>query len=118
MMRDSYMQPHLHPGEEKIEHIHLMRGRLAVLYFNDDGRVREVTMLSENGRRHVAVPAFTWHTYVMLCDTAITYETMMGEYAPRTWKEMASWAPAESAAESAGYLERLKSHAESEAPRT
>ena len=111
MMHDSYMQPHLHPGDEKIEHIHLIRGKIAVLFFDDRGAVRTITTLQENGLRHVAVPAFTWHTYVMLTDSAITYETMMGEYAPKTWKEFAEWAPAESTAESLACLGSLKSHA-------
>ena len=111
MLQDSYMQPHLHPGEEKIEHIHLIHGTVAVIFFDDVGAVGTITMLDEKGRKHVAVPAFTWHTYVILTDSAITYETMMGEYEPKTWKEFAQWAPAESTEESADYLGSLKRHA-------
>ena len=39
MMEDSYMQPHLHPGEEKIEKIYIIEGRLAVFFFDDAGAV-------------------------------------------------------------------------------
>ena len=108
MLSDSYMQPHLHPGDEKIEHIYLIRGRIAVLFFDDEGRKTRSTLLEEKGVTHVAVPAFTWHTYVILSESAITYETMMGEYAPKTWKEFAQWAPVEGVAESAAYLETLR----------
>ncbi|MDQ3068388.1 MAG: WbuC family cupin fold metalloprotein [Acidobacteriota bacterium] len=108
MMRDSYMQPHLHPGDQKIEHIYLMEGRLAVLFFNDEGALTGITTLERGGVDAIAVPAFTWHTYVMLSDTAITYETMMGQYEPSSWKEMAQWAPEENAPGSAAYLCELK----------
>ena len=112
-MHDTYMQPHLHPGPEKIEEIHVVKGKIAVLYFNDKGEVTEVHMLEKGKKEMVRVPAFTWHTYVMLTDSTVSYETMMGKYDPKTWKEFANWAPLESSSESAGYLEKLKQIAKS-----
>ena len=106
--RDSYMQPHLHPGDEKIEKIHLVRGELAVLFFDDQGGVIESVHLSLGGVELVSVPAFAWHTYVMLTDYVVTYETMMGVYHPETWKKFANWAPKEDAIESADYLKSLR----------
>jgi cupin fold WbuC family metalloprotein len=111
IMADSYMQPHLHPGDEKIEKIYLLQGSLAVLFFDDTGAVQRVTVLEHGQTECVEVPAFTWHTYVMLSESAITYETMMGQYEPKTWKEFAQWAPAENLPQSAGYLALLKSQA-------
>ena len=108
MRGGTYMQPHHHPAEEKVEKIYLVRGRLAVIYFEDDGTPSQVTVLSEAGTDRIEVPAFTWHTYVMLSDEVVTYETMMGRYEPSSWKEFAQWAPAEDAPESAAYLRRLK----------
>ena len=113
MMQDSYMQPHLHPGEEKIEHIYLIQGRTAVLFFDDQGAVQSVVVLEKGLVEHVEVPAFTWHTYVMLSNYVITYETMMGEYEPKTWKELAEWAPTENSGESLPYLNALKAEAAS-----
>ena len=107
IMRDSYMQPHHHPGPEKIEKIYVLEGRMAVLFFDDAGAVTKVTHL-EGPSGFIAVPAFTWHTYVMLTDHVISYETMMGRYEPASWKEMAQWAPVENVSESAPYLESLK----------
>ena len=106
--RDSYMQPHLHPGEEKIEEIYIVEGKVATIFFDDQGAVRDVVLLEKGGVECVRVPAFAWHTYVMLTDGAITYETMMGVYDPRTWKEFASWAPTEVSPESSTYLESLR----------
>lgn len=113
MLPDSYMQPHLHPGDEKIEHIHLLEGRLAVLFFDNKGTVQRVTTLEPGGIQMIEVPAFTWHTYVILADRTITYETMMGRYEPQSWKEMAQWAPAENTAGSLSYLQALKTEAAS-----
>ena len=45
MMSDSYMQPHLHPGEEKIEEIYIVEGRVATIFFDDQGAVSDVAAL-------------------------------------------------------------------------
>lgn len=107
-MQDSYMQPHLHPGVEKIEEIYVVQGRIAVLFFDDQGAIINMTLLEEGGTEYVKVPAFTWHTYVMLSEHAISYETMMGKYDPKTWKKFAKWAPAENFLKSAEYLDYLR----------
>lgn len=108
MMSGSYMQPHLHPGQEKIEKIHLVQGKVATLFFDDDGRIQSFTMLESGGKNLIEVPAFTWHTYLILSDYAITYETMMGVYSEETWKKSAIWAPNEGAEEASIYLMQLK----------
>ena len=108
MMIDTYMQPHLHPSEEKIENIQIVQGKLAVIIFDNKGDIDQVMRLEKNNQEHVKVPAFTWHTYVMITDLVVTYETMMGRYDPGTWKEMAVWAPEENTSESTAYLEGLK----------
>jgi len=108
MMQDSYMQPHLHPGEEKIEKIHLIHGKVVALFFDDQGEVSKRTVLEKGGIELIEVPAFVWHTYVMLTDYVITYETMMGVYEPETWKKLADWAPQEGTIECPGYLDLLK----------
>jgi cupin fold WbuC family metalloprotein len=108
MMHDSYMQPHLHPGAEKIEHIYLINGRIAALFFDDVGEVKQCSILETGGTELIVVPAFTWHTYVILTDFAVTYETMMGVYKPETWKKFANWAPREDFLESSDYLAFLR----------
>jgi cupin fold WbuC family metalloprotein len=108
IMRDSYMQPHLHPGEEKIEEIHIVDGRVVTIFFDDQGAVNDVVLLEKGGVECLRVPAFAWHTYVMLTDSAITYETMMGVYDPTTWKRFAPWAPKEDTTESHDYLMSLR----------
>ena len=106
--RDSYMQPHLHPEDQKIEEISLVKGRAAIFFFDNSGDVAEIHYLKKEGVDSVRVPAFTWHTYVMLTDEVVTYETMMGKYDPMTWKRPATWAPEENTANSLTYLNSLK----------
>ena len=107
MHHDSYMQPHLHPGPEKIEKIYIVYGKISVLYFNERGVCIECTILEKGAIECIEVPAFTWHTYVIHSDRAMTYETMMGVYQPDTWKRMASWAPSEDQVDSQIYLQNL-----------
>lgn len=107
-MHDTYMQPHMHPGEEKIEEIYVVQGKIAVIYFDDTGKITNITCLEKGKVEMIRVPAFQWHTYVMLTESAISYETMMGKYDPKTWKTMAAWAPVEGTKESFEYLKFLK----------
>ncbi|MBU1196076.1 MAG: WbuC family cupin fold metalloprotein [Proteobacteria bacterium] len=108
MKKDSYMQPHLHPGEEKIEKMYLIKGAFAVLFFDNEGHIKRIVKLEKKKKTSIEIPAFEWHTYVMLSDEVITYETMMGKYNPETWKKLAIWAPAENTKESKDYLNWLK----------
>jgi len=108
MMEDTYMQPHLHPHAEKIEKIHFVQGRLTVLIFDEEGKVINRYSLGENGLRCIDIPAFSWHTYIMQSDYVVTYETMVGQYDPKTWKTMATWAPVEDDPHSHSYLNSLK----------
>lgn len=109
ILEESYMHPHLHPSEEKIEKMYLLDGSFALITFDDDGEVTNTYVLAKGGRESIDVPAFTWHTYVMLTKEVIVFETMEGVYNPSTWKKMAPWAPSENTLEAPAYLEMLKS---------
>jgi len=104
----SYMQPHLHPSDEKIEKMFLVEGSFALVLFDNNGEISESIVLDKGGRESIDVPAFKWHTYVMLTKEVIIYETMEGVYDPSTWKEMASWAPLENTPGAHEYLSLLK----------
>lgn len=108
MKENSYMQPHLHPGDEKIEKMHLIQGKFAVIFFDDEGEITSIEKLEKNKQEYIEIPAFSWHTYVMLSEETICYETMMGKYDPDTWKKLANWAPQENLPESQAYLDLLK----------
>ena len=108
MMGDTYMQPHLHPSDEKIEKMYLLEGSFAVLFFDGDGAINNISTLEKGVLDYIEIPAHTWHTYVMLSEKVVSYETMMGKFDPLSWKKLASWAPPEQTEESIDYLNYLK----------
>jgi cupin fold WbuC family metalloprotein len=108
MKGNSYMQPHHHPSDEKIEKMYLIQGKFAVIFFDDKGKIKNIITLEKGKKEYIEIPAFDWHTYVMLSDEVICYETMMGKYEPDTWKKLADWAPSEDSPESVAYLNLLK----------
>ena len=93
----------------KIEKMYLIKGSFALILFNELGEISQTKILEEGKLDFIEVPAFTWHTYVMLSDEVIIYETMEGSYHIDTWKKMASWAPKENSLNASNYLEILKS---------
>ena len=105
---DSYMQPHLHPGKEKIEKMHLIKGSFELLIFDNNGFITDRVLIEENKKDYIEVPAFTWHTYIMKSEVTVIFETMMGVYDPKTWKKLANWAPDENSAEAKTYLSKLR----------
>ncbi len=111
LLPDTYMQPHYHPSKEKVERISIVEGKIAVLYFDGEGTVTKITVLEPGKTEWLDVPAFCFHTYVVLSPRAITYETMAGIYDPATWKTFAPWAPREGTSESIIYLSSLKQRA-------
>ena len=111
MEHNSYMHPHLHPSKEKVEQIYIIKGKVCFFYFDDNGNIIEKINLCAEGENHISVPAFSWHTYVITSEVALTYETMMGKYDPKTWKKHANWAPKEQSEKSYHYLQKLKNHA-------
>ena len=113
VLSDSYMHPHLHPDTEKIEKMYLIKGSFALLIFDNKGNITESIKLEEGKKEFIAVPAFTWHTNIMLSNEVVIYETMEGFYEPNTWKKLASWAPEESSHDSLSYLKSLKKHVKS-----
>ena len=99
----------MHPSQEKVESMHLIQGVCAVLLFSGTGSIEKTVILEEDGIRNIQVPAFTWHTYVILSEDAVIYETMMGQYEATTWKTFADWAPSENDPEADNYLRMLQS---------
>lgn len=104
----SYVRPHRHCTPPKPESFAVLRGRLAVLSFGDDGEVRQSVIL---GRPYdawvVDIPAGQWHSVLALEPGTVFFETKPGPYSPLADKDWAPWAPEESAADAEDYLARL-----------
>jgi cupin fold WbuC family metalloprotein len=92
----SYVQPHRHPEKEKWEFFMCLRGRLAALFFDEQGQLLRREELSPNGPVHgFEVPPNTWHTVTALEPGSLFLEVKQGPYTPLSDKDFAAWAPKE-----------------------
>jgi cupin fold WbuC family metalloprotein len=104
----SYVMPHRHLDPNKDETMVVLRGRLGLVEFDDDGRVDATRVLGPGlDVLGVDIAHGTWHTVFALEPGTVFFEAKAGPYAPLTADEKAPWAPAEGAPEAAAYLARL-----------
>lgn len=102
----SYIRPHRHLDPLKDETFLIVRGRLGVIVFADDGAVVKTVLLESGGEiLGVDIPSGIYHTAVSLVAGTIFFEAKAGPYLPLQENEVPHWAPEDGAA---GYLESLK----------
>ena len=112
---DSYIRPHRHLIDPKDECLIAVRGRMALLVFDDIGQVEQVIRFgaqTNEAQQAISVgvnlPAGVWHTVIAEMPDSILFEVKSGPFNPEQAKEWAAWAPAENTPEAAEYLMELK----------
>jgi cupin fold WbuC family metalloprotein len=114
----TYVRPHRHSDPETWEVLMILRGSLALLVFDDQGKVLERTVLAAEGPiTLVEFPRNTWHAPVSLESGTIVFEIKQGPYRPIAEANSASWAPAEGKPEAAFFLDWYRSARVGDAPR-
>jgi cupin fold WbuC family metalloprotein len=108
MEPDSYIRPHRHLDPVKDETFVLIRGRIGVIMFDEQGNVTEKALLEPAGTIVLDIPHGRYHTAVSLEPGAIFFEAKAGPYIPISDTEKGGWAPEDSSPEAGAYLERLK----------
>ena len=109
MEPSSYIRPHRHLDPNKDETFMIVRGRLGILIFADDGTVVERLRLDAEGDNlGVDIPAGVFHTAVSLQEGTVFFEAKAGPFRPLAEEETASWAPEDGSAQAAAYLDALK----------
>ena len=104
----SYIMPHRHLDPAKEETMIGLRGRLAVVLFDEAGNVTETAVLQAGGpAMGVNIPVGTFHMVLALESGTAFLEAKAGPYLPLTPEEKASWAPAEGEAGAAAFLASL-----------
>lgn len=89
----TYVRPHRHAEPPKWETLVLLAGRVALLLFDDGGRVLDRATLSRtDGCLVLEIPPATWHSLVALEPGSALFEFKQGPFAPSSF---ARWAPAE-----------------------
>jgi cupin fold WbuC family metalloprotein len=112
----SFIRPHRHLDPAKDETFVIIRGKLGVVLFDDDGRVAGLTALAPEGAVAVDIPHGRFHTAVGLEAGTVFFEAKAGPYIPLAEGEKAVWAPEEGTGEAAGYLESLKGLFQDDSP--
>jgi cupin fold WbuC family metalloprotein len=104
----TYVQPHKHGTPAKVETLCVLKGRGAILLFDDAGRVTKCAVLSPAGPTLVAeIPANVWHTLVALEPGTVWFEVKAGPYAAPPVQDVAPWAPAPGTPGAGAYLDGL-----------
>lgn len=104
----SYVPPHRHGDPAKDETVVVIRGRLGVIAFDDEGRVTGKAVIEAGGPNViVTVPHDVFHTFLALEAGTIFFEAKAGPYLPLQPQEKPAWAPAENAPEAPAYREGL-----------
>lgn len=91
----SYIRPHRHLDPNKDETMVVLKGRLGMLWFDDDGKVAGQAVMATGGNCVVNIPHGCWHTLLALEPGTVFFEAKGGPYAPLAPDETAAWAPAE-----------------------
>ena len=109
----TYVRPHRHDSDHQSEAFVLLRGKLALLLFDEDGNVdfAESRILSPaDGLFGMDVPPRIWHSLVAM-EASVIYEVKghpAGGYVQERDKNFAPWSPEENSPESVAYLRKME----------
>ncbi|URA10900.1 WbuC family cupin fold metalloprotein [Thermospira aquatica] len=98
MFSFSYVRPHRHVLPPKTETFVLLRGRVWVFVFDDQGSIIDAVLMDGKEVSVVDISPGCWHTLLPV-KKSLLFEVKPGPYDPQTDKEFAPWAPEEDAPE-------------------
>ncbi|HMV86904.1 MAG TPA: WbuC family cupin fold metalloprotein [Blastocatellia bacterium] len=109
----TYVRPHRHDSDHQSEAFVLLRGKLALLLFDEDGNVDFTSsriLSPSDGLFGMDIPPRLWHSLVAL-EAAVIYEVKghpAGGYVQERDKNFAPWSPEENSPESEAYLRKME----------
>lgn len=90
----TYVAPHRHINPDIDEIFLVLRGKIAMFIFNDDGTVKETFEMSpDSDIKGMELEPGVWHSLVVLESGTILYEIKNGPYTPLSPENIAPWAP-------------------------
>jgi cupin fold WbuC family metalloprotein len=108
---DSYIRPHRHSLDPKTETLFAVKGKFALVVFDDHGNPQQVSMFGSqlfgDMPAGVELTPGAWHTVVALSDEAVLLEIKAGPFDAQAAKEFAPWAPEEGTMQAPHYLRSL-----------
>jgi cupin fold WbuC family metalloprotein len=109
MEPETYVRPHRHSEPATWEILMVLRGSIALLFFDDSGKVIARNLLTAEGQiRAIEFPQSMWHAPLSLEKGTVVFEVKQGPYMPIAEANLAFWAPAEDKPEAARFLEWYK----------
>jgi cupin fold WbuC family metalloprotein len=111
MEPETYVQPHKHDNPDKREAFIVLKGRVAVIEYSDQGNVKDFIILDPvQCNFGVEIPPRAWHNLIVLESGTVVYEVKDGPWDPADDKYFATWAPREGDEECVAYnIKVLKS---------
>lgn len=107
LVPNTYVRPHRHINPPRFETFLVLRGRVAVAFFDNEGRITGSNYMGERCEvKGIDICPGVWHTLICLED-AVIFEVKEGPYQEDTDKEFAIWSPNEGSPESEKYLVHL-----------
>lgn len=104
----TYIQPHKHENPDKREAFIILKGKILIVEYDDEGNIRDHVIAEANGINFGAeVAAGIWHSVICLTPGTVYFEVKDGPYNPENDKKFASWAPAEGDPEAQAYMQRI-----------
>jgi cupin fold WbuC family metalloprotein len=108
----SYIRPHRHAIDPKDELLIAVRGLMALVTFDEQGKVTEVVRFgADDHGKDLAIgadiPASTWHTVIALAPGCVLLELKAGPFDPHQPKDLAPWAPEEGSRAAGDYFNQL-----------
>ena len=104
----TYIQPHKHENPDKCEAFILLKGKVLVIEFDDEGNITEHAILKAGTETYGAeIAPRIYHTIIPLESGSVVYEIKNGPYSPLDDKNFATWAPKEGKEGCQIYLDKL-----------
>lgn len=104
----TYIRPHRHVDPPKPECFMAVRGKMALVVFDDKGEVGQVVPFGDSyDVMAIDLPSGQWHTLIVLEPGSIFFETKPGPYVPLSDKDFAPWSPPENSPDVNKYLSLL-----------
>ncbi len=107
LLPGTYIRPHLHPLPHATETIHVLRGTLHFLLFDDSGRITARHELRAHETGLIDIEPNLWHGFIVPTEPTVILEIKRGPYDAQNDKVFAPWAPEEGQPEVKAYLQSL-----------
>lgn len=110
----SYLRPKRDVSVPRDKLLVALRGRFALLKFDDDGSITGLAEFAADGAGGAAVEVAPscWNTVVSLKTGSVLLEVRSGPFDPGHLGDFAPWAPEPGSVDAAEYLQRLQAFAE------